>query len=151
MPRYLLREICFASLNFGICDTTLLWRILLKSKNCFWLFSNDPNILLKRNDEIKNKLHEELKDELRAISSAGDAPAAKPLHKSPATTADKKPRVVDSTDYFELVYECLQTRRNFLNIISLNSRNPVEPDIDLVILQALLNGKKSKKLISSMC
>ena len=29
---------------------------------------------------------------------------------------------------------------NFLNVISLNSRNPVEPDIDLPILQALLNG-----------
>jgi hypothetical protein len=32
-----------------------------------------------------------------------------------------------------------------LNVISLNSRNPVEPDIDLVILQALLYGKKKIK------
>jgi len=123
----------------------------VKIKNCFWLFSNDPNILLQRNEEIKNKLREELKDELRAISGAVEpsaAAGAKPPRKS---IADKKPRDADTTDYFELVYECLQTRRNFLNIISLNSRNPVEPDIDLVILQALLNGKKSKKLISSMC
>jgi hypothetical protein len=47
------------------------------------------------------------------------------------------------TDYFELVYECIDTRINFLNIVSLNARSPVEPDIDLAILRALLNGKKS--------
>jgi hypothetical protein len=55
---------------------------------------------------------------------------------------------VDKTDYFELVYECIHTRNNFLNVISLNSRNPVEPDIDLVILQALLtatSGNDSNK------
>jgi len=121
----------------------------VKIKNCFWLFSNDPNILLQRNEEIKNKLREELRDELRAISGAGDTSATttvKPPRKSAATTADKKPRDADTTDYFELVYECLQTRRNFLNIISLNSRNPVEPDIDLVILQALLNGEKRNQI-----
>jgi hypothetical protein len=75
----------------------------------------------------------------------------RPTRRSGGTALDHPTRVVDTTDYFELVYECIHTRPNFLNIISLNSRNPVEPDIDLVILQALLNGKKSKKLISSMC
>lgn len=62
----------------------------------------------------------------------------------PNAADNAKTRAVDKTDYFELVYECIHTRNNFLNIISLNSRNPVEPDIDLVILQALLIGKKFK-------
>ena len=56
------------------------------------------------------------------------------------TTNDPVPSRVDNTDYFELVYECIDTRKIFLNIVSLTARNPVEPDIDLAILQALLNG-----------
>ncbi|CAF1106758.1 unnamed protein product, partial [Didymodactylos carnosus] len=42
--------------------------------------------------------------------------------------------------YFELIYECVDQRFQFLNIISLNLRSPREPDIDLAILQALLNA-----------
>ncbi|CAF3840513.1 unnamed protein product [Adineta steineri] len=106
----------------------------------------DPNVLLKRYDELKNKLREELKEEIRAISGASDTSATattKTPRKSEATTANKPNGPVDKIDYFELVYECIHTRKNFLNIISLNSRNPVEPDIDLVILQALLNATSS--------
>lgn len=92
---------------------------------------------------MKKKLREELADELREIGGDTSAPtAAKAARKPPGpTTEPGKTRAVDKTDYFELVYECVHTRTNFLNVISLNSRNPVEPDIDLVILQALLNGK----------
>ena len=107
-------------------------------------FSTDPDIIAKRFDELKNKLREELKEELQAISGAADpstSTANKTPKKSATTTPDKSARVVDTTDYFELVYECIHKRQRFLNIISLNSRNPVEPDIDLVILQALLNGE----------
>ena len=60
-------------------------------------------------------------------------------------TDNNNTRVVDLTEYyFGLVYQCLDTRRNFLNVISLNSRNPVESNIDVAILQALLNGTKTQ-------
>ena len=88
-------------------------------------FSVEPDISEKRHADFKQKLREEVKEELgRTLQGAGDNPTR-----------------VDTTDYFDLVYQCLQKRINFLNVITLNSRNPVEPDIDLVILQALLNGK----------
>jgi hypothetical protein len=112
-------------------------------------FSGDSSAALKSLEELKNKLREELKHELRAISGAGDtAPtsADKPGRKNPAGKGDASARVVDTTDYFELVFECIDTRTNFLNVISLNSRSPVEPDIDLVILQALLNGKPTVRI-----
>ncbi|CAF4493127.1 unnamed protein product, partial [Rotaria sp. Silwood2] len=90
----------------------------------------DPNILKKRYDDLKSKLREELKAELRAISGSTDTP----------NPTDNKARSIDTTDYFQLVYDCVHTRTNFLNVISLNSRHTGEPDIDLVILQALLNA-----------
>jgi hypothetical protein len=109
------------------------------------LFSVEANVLSKRYEELKNKLREELKEELGAISGDTAPNAGKAPRKTVPNAADNaKTRAVDKTDYFELVYECIHTRNNFLNIISLNSRNPVEPDIDLVILQALLIGKKFK-------
>jgi hypothetical protein len=105
----------------------------------------EPNTLFKRYHELKNKLREDLKAEVRGISGAGDASGAgddKIPRKNTLTKGETKPRPVDTTDYFELVYECIDTRIHFLNIVSLNSRSPVEPDIDLAILQALLNGKE---------
>jgi hypothetical protein len=107
------------------------------------MFSMDTNNVLKRYDELKNKVRDELKDELRAINGGGESATtgiSKGQQKA-GTKADKPKHAVDTTDYFELVYECIHTRKNFLNIISLNSRSPFEPDIDLVILQALLNGR----------
>ena len=56
---------------------------------------------------------------------------------------ERPPRSPDTRDYFQMVFECVHTRHNFLNIITLDARNPVEPDIDLAILRALLNGKPS--------
>lgn len=84
--------------------------------------SSDP----KRQD-LKNKLREELNEDLSAFTGDGN-------------TQKAGGRSADTTDYFDLVFECVDKRMNFLNVISLNSRNPVEPDIDLAILQALLNG-----------
>ncbi len=103
----------------------------------------DPTIVSKRYDELKKKLYDEVKDELNAIS--GVRPSRKSIH----LISEKKPRTTDATDYFELVYECINTRINFLNVVSLNSRSNAEPDIDLAILQALLNGKKPTILILS--
>ena len=92
---------------------------------------------------MKNKLRQELKQELQGISGAGDAGAG---GGKGARKVEKKPRTTDETDYFELVYECVDKRINFLNVVSLNSRILVEPDIDLAILQALLKGKTSEIL-----
>ena len=77
-------------------------------------------------EELKNKLREDLKEELIQVQGSAD-----------------------KFDCFESVYECIHTRMHLLNIISFNSRGPVEPDIDLAILQALLNGKK--KLLILFC
>lgn len=88
--------------------------------------------MTKRCEELKNKLRNDLQRELKEISGGADGAAG-----------NKKPgRVVDTMDYFELVYECIDARINFLNVVSLNARSPVEPDIDLAIIHALLNGKK---------
>jgi hypothetical protein len=118
----------------------------------------DSDIVLARYAELKNKLREGLKVELREISGEGDG-AGGPRksvknvqdasEKKPpkAATAEKRPPKVDTTDYFELVYECIHTRASFLNVISLNSLSSVEPDIDLAILQALLKGNKNINII----
>ncbi|CAF1369223.1 unnamed protein product, partial [Rotaria sordida] len=102
----------------------------------------DVPTILRRYDELKNRLREDLKEELRAISGAGDRLGAGGGKKMQNLTiaGESKQRKEDSVDYFSLVYECIDTRTNFLNIISLHSRSPVEPDIDLAILQALLNA-----------
>ncbi|CAF2946088.1 unnamed protein product [Rotaria sp. Silwood2] len=90
----------------------------------------DQSILTKCHNELKSKLREELKNELRGISGARDKPA----------TSNTNASLDDKTDYFELIYECICTRKDFINIISLDPDNPVELNIDLVILQALLNA-----------
>ncbi len=51
--------------------------------------------------------------------------------------------VNDEIDYFELIYECIEKRNLFLNFIDLKVHNHIEPDIDLAILQALLNGNET--------
>lgn len=108
------------------------------NENHYAFHSLEANVVARRWEELKNKLREDLRNEIRAISGGGDGGSKAPRQ----SNAEGRKKAPDSTDYFELVYECLYTRPNFLNIISLNSRNPVEPDIDLVILQALLNGKE---------
>lgn len=85
--------------------------------------------------DLRNKLREELNEDLSTFGGDTNVP-------NPNKPPSKSARPTETTDYFELVFECVHKRMNFLNIISLNARNPVEPDIDLAILQALLNGKK---------
>ncbi|CAF1333097.1 unnamed protein product, partial [Didymodactylos carnosus] len=46
----------------------------------------------------------------------------------------------DSTDYFQMIYECVHKKFKFLTIIGLNVNYDSEPDIDLVILNALLTA-----------
>ncbi|CAF0789998.1 unnamed protein product [Adineta ricciae] len=109
----------------------------------------DPGTILRRYDEIKNKLREDLRDEIRGINGGIDpsiAGNARSARRGTVTTNDPVPPRVDNTDYFELVYECIDTRKIFLNIVSLTARNSVEPDIDLAILQALLNATSGSDL-----
>ena len=106
-------------------------------------FSLDAGNLLRRYEELKHKLREELKDDLREISGTGDgakSSAGKGVRKESSAKTNAATSPADSTDYFELVYQCVDTRTNFLNIVSLQPRTSVEPDIDVAILQALLNG-----------
>ncbi len=109
----------------------------------------DPTILARRCNELKNKLRDELRDEINEINGVGDvtrANLARAPRRNALPTNEKKPRTTDTIDYFELVYECINTRINFLNVVSLNSRSPVDPDIDIAILQALLNGKNKTNI-----
>ena len=104
--------------------------------------SLEPSVLESRYEELKNKLREELRAELLVIDGSEDADG-----KAPRKSGKKRP--ADTTDYFQLVYECVATRTTFLNVVSLDARNLVEPDIDLAILRALLNGKHQNRLLSS--
>ena len=104
--------------------------IYCKVSSFFFCFSIDPDTLAKYYDELKIRLREDLKDELLSINGPVDTPI----------TTNHHGYHTDEKDNFELVYECIHTRRNFLNIISFSSRHLVEPDIDLAILQALLKG-----------
>ncbi|CAF1177228.1 unnamed protein product [Didymodactylos carnosus] len=45
---------------------------------------------------------------------------------------------LDQTDYFQMVYECIHKKFKLLTIIGFNLDDLTEPDIDLVILKALL-------------
>lgn len=94
-------------------------------------------------EDLRKRLREELKEDLRAISGGGDTvtpTGQKPSRQQDTTSKNTTTQSADKIDHFELVFECIHTRPNFLNIISLSSSNSVEPDIDLVILQALLKG-----------
>ncbi|CAF2820727.1 unnamed protein product [Rotaria sp. Silwood2] len=88
------------------------------------LIKTNLSFSFSRDEEIKNKLREELKDAVYAIDGPSD----------PSTPTNKR------NDSFELVYECLHKRRNFLNIINLYSRDSIELDFDLIILKVLLNA-----------
>ncbi|CAF3667461.1 unnamed protein product [Rotaria sp. Silwood1] len=105
--------------------------------------SSNVAALLSRRDGLKNQLREALKAELYAIGGVSNPPTIssdKKASKNSTTTMETKNQDIDSPDYFALVYECITTRRKFLNIVSLNSQSPVEPDIDLAILRALLRA-----------
>ncbi|CAF4817676.1 unnamed protein product [Rotaria sp. Silwood1] len=69
---------------------------------------------LSRREENKNQLREALNKELCEIKTVSDV--------------------------LQPIYECITQRPKFLNIVSLNAKSPVEPDIDLAILKALLRA-----------
>ena len=48
----------------------------------------------------------------------------------------------DSTDYFQLIYECLSTGHRFVNFLDLKIQTHLDTDLDLAILQALINSTR---------
>ncbi|CAF1325866.1 unnamed protein product, partial [Rotaria sordida] len=73
--------------------------------------------------EIKNKIREKLQTILNRLNIGS--------HKN---ILDKNERI----DYFELIYECVETRNIYLNFLDLKIHNHVDVGVDLAILQALL-------------
>jgi hypothetical protein len=90
-------------------------------KNSSYFCSEDSSSITEKNEQIKNKLREKLR-----IIDTGSC----------INLSDENNR----KNYFELIYECIETRSIFLNFIDMKVHNHAVPDLDLAILQALLNG-----------
>ena len=88
---------------------------------------------------MKNKIRVALDNELNEIVDPDQFEKTKKTRKPTLLSTKSKTRM-KTIDYFELIYECIDKREKFLNIVSLDSRTSSEPDIDLAILQALLRG-----------
>ncbi|UJR07492.1 hypothetical protein I4U23_011781 [Adineta vaga] len=87
----------------------------------------NPLLISERNEEIKGKLRARLQtvyDEYN-LHLLGD--------------------LDEELDYFQLIYECIDSRMIFLNFIDFKAHNHVERDVDLAILQALLNATNSNE------
>ncbi|CAF2112637.1 unnamed protein product [Rotaria magnacalcarata] len=121
-------------------------RCLAQPKHGTATKNTQPTTVQENNDELRYKLQEALKDIMSEIS--GET-AAKPGKKAQKPTVESKRPESETVDYFELVYECVVERRNFLSVVSLNPRDPVEPDIDVAILKALLNATSSSESIKT--
>ncbi|CAF3786458.1 unnamed protein product [Rotaria sp. Silwood1] len=96
-----------------------------------------------RAENIKKQLREALNKELCEIdpvTNVSQASKNKNTSKKLTSKMETKSQEVDSIDCFESVYRCVTQRLKFLNIVSLNAKGPVEPDIDLAILKALLKA-----------
>ncbi len=86
------------------------------------MFSDDRIFEVKENEILKNKIREKFEiilNEMNLILSSRN-----------------------SKDYFQLIYQCIETHQIFLNFVNLKTRNQVESDLDLAILKALLIGKR---------
>ncbi|CAM4760304.1 unnamed protein product [Rotaria magnacalcarata] len=121
-------------------------RCLAQPKHGAATKNTQPTTVQENNDELRYKLQEALKD---IISEISGETAAKPGKKAQKPTVESKRPESETVDYFELVYECVVERRNFLSVVSLNPRDPVEPDIDVAILKALLNATPSSESIKT--
>ena len=97
----------------------------------------DPNTLAQRNEQLKRSLRLDLDEDLKGIYAERNPP----VHTQEVTR--KAADTSEHMTYFELVYECVHTRYNYINVVTVDRRNPVEPDIDLAILRALLNGNRN--------
>ncbi|CAF1272530.1 unnamed protein product [Adineta steineri] len=82
----------------------------------------DPSFLSEKNEQIKNKIRERFK-----------------------SVYSETLYVNENIDYFQLIYECIDSRMIFLNFIDFKPHSHVERDVDLAILQALLNATNSNE------
>ncbi|CAF3703303.1 unnamed protein product [Rotaria socialis] len=98
---------------------------------------SSPASVQRFDDELKDKIREALGATFFEISDIGNG---EKIDENTATTDESTRHESDSNDYFELIYECIKTRRKLLNVIRLNARNLVEPDMDIAILRAVLNA-----------
>lgn len=99
---------------------------------------NDPSDESPSADDKHEQIKRKLREKLQVIDMK--------LNSSSSTeTSDGN----DGIDYFELVYECIHTRRVFLNFIDLKVHGHIGPDLDLAILQALLSGEGEAGVFSS--
>ncbi|CAF3978895.1 unnamed protein product [Rotaria magnacalcarata] len=121
-------------------------KYLAHAKSSATIANTQPTTVQENNDELRYKLQEALKD---IISEISGETTAKPGKKAQKLRVESKRRESVTVDYFELVYECVVERRNFLSVVSLNPRDPVEPDIDVAILKALLNATSSSESIKT--
>lgn len=86
------------------------------------LHSEEPR-LAEENEQIKKKIRNALRivDHELAQTSCTNAPP-------------------DGTDFFELIYECVHTRNQYLNFIDLKGHRVDGGDVTFAILQALFKG-----------
>lgn len=85
-------------------------------------FSLDRSLEFERNEQMKTKIYEKLNFVHLEINEC-------PLE----------------IEYFRLIYECIESRKIFLNFVDFKVHSNLQRDIDLAILQALLNGKSLSK------
>ncbi len=78
--------------------------IIFYLKLIILIYRIDPSLLSERNEQIKNKLRERLK-------SIVDETNKHSLD------------VNEDTDYFQLIYECIETRNIFLNFIDFKAHS----------------------------
>ncbi len=89
------------------------------------VFSEDPASLAERNEKIKSKLRQTLK-----IVN----------HELAETSCTHVPD--EGVDYFQLIYECVETRSIYLNFFDFQVHSLTGNDVDSAILQALLKGNR---------
>jgi hypothetical protein len=109
-------------------------------------FSSERQNTARPTNSIKTKLREELHKEIIEICGIVDRGTTKNEKKPETTNGRPRRRSMVATNVnecFDWVYECVSTRSNYLNIVSMKMGVSGTPEIDRVILQALLNGKHS--------
>ncbi len=107
----------------------------MKKKSLYILFLFEINhkiefllFSIKQNEIIKNKIRQKVQILLNEINSIS----------SKNILEERKIKI----DYFQLIYECIETHEIFLNFVNLKlTRSQVEPDVDWAILKALLISK----------
>ena len=122
----MLSVIQWIQVKSGVIRTNKVWLLVRIILLRFLLAcSKDPVLLAEKNETIKNKLRQALKivNHELAETSCSNAPD-------------------QNVDYFQLIYECVETRNICLNFLNLKVHSLTGNDIDSAILHALLKGNR---------